>query len=195
MSTQPHERIGMSLEEFLAEGAKHAFELINGERLERMPNVYGHRFLIRWMLRQFEAFLASSPLGDVDAEVTYTVSDSAQWVQGSRIPDLAFFGSGRLAQYMRATPEWWLRPLRLVPDLTVELVSPSEKADDTAKKIAADLANGVREVWVIDMTTQAAHIHTPNGVTAIAPDGALTTPLLPAFELRLPDLFAALDEV
>ncbi|MFQ3659757.1 MAG: Uma2 family endonuclease [Anaerolineae bacterium] len=194
MSTQPHERIGMSLEEFLARGETQPFELIEGEVIARMSNVYEHVWLIEkiylWMLNH----VLAHHLGRVHKEVSYTTSDSAQWVSSSRIPDIAFYQAHRIDAYRQARPKGF-GPLRLVPDLTVELVSPSEKADDTAKKIAADLANGVREVWVIDMTTQAAHIHTPNGVTEIAPDGALTTPLLPAFELRLPDLFAALDEL
>jgi Uma2 family endonuclease len=194
MSTQPHERIGMSLDEFLARGETQPFELIEGEVIARMSNIYEHVWLIEkiylWMLNHALAH----HLGRVHKEASYTTSDSTQWVSSSRIPDIAFYQAQRINAYRQVRPKGF-GPLRLVPDLTVELVSPSEKPDETAKKIAADLANGVREVWVIDMTTQAAQVHTPHGVTEVAPDGALSTPLLPAFALPLPDLFAALDEI
>jgi Uma2 family endonuclease len=195
MKFHPQEQVGMSLEAFLAAGAEQPFELIEGEQLYRMPNYFTHSYLIRWMLDTIRAYLSGHNGGEAFQETTYVTGDSPDWVRGSRIPDIMVITAERYREFRQRMPRLQPGPLRLVPDLTIELVSPSEKPDETAKKIAADLANGVREVWVIDMTTQAAQVHTPHGVTEIAPDGALSTPLLPAFALSLPDLFAALDEV
>jgi len=43
MTTQ--EKIGMPLDEFLELGNENPFEIINGERIPKLPNLAGHSYL------------------------------------------------------------------------------------------------------------------------------------------------------
>lgn len=145
MVTAAPPRIGISLDDFLEAGEDQSFELINGERIFKMANIFGHGYLIRWLTRHIEQYLANTE-NEFFAELTYTMNESSDWMKGSRIPDLMFYSSRRMQSYRAANPRWMVEPLRIVPDLTLELISHTERFADIEKKISADLANGVQIV-------------------------------------------------
>jgi Uma2 family endonuclease len=82
--------------------------------------------------------------------------------------------------------------LRCVPDLAVEIVSPSEHASDIEEKVAAYLGAGVRTVWVFFPVKKNAAIHHADGTSRrITIDGALDAPeVLGAVTIPLASVFS-----
>ncbi len=106
-----------------------------------------------------------------------------------RIPDVAFVSWDRLPGRKRPrtpVPE-------LVPDLAVEVLSPSNTAREMERKLQEYFAAGVRLVWYIDPQTRTACAYTsPEAGTRISEEGLLEGgEVLPGFALALADVFPA----
>jgi Uma2 family endonuclease len=104
-----------------------------------------------------------------------------------RAPDLAFVASARLS----GGPSSGF--LDEVPDLVVEVVSPSDRASDVTEKALTWLDHGVRLVWVIDPRARLVTVHRPGDVIGLVRgeqavlDGA---DVLPGFRVSLDELFS-----
>jgi Uma2 family endonuclease len=108
-----------------------------------------------------------------------------------RLPDVAFVSWDRLPG--RRVPD---EPIpNVVPDLAVEVLSPSNTAKEMARKRGEYFRAGVQLVWEIDPRTRTARVYTSETVFADLTageelDGAS---VLPGFKLPLAKLFAELD--
>jgi Uma2 family endonuclease len=104
-----------------------------------------------------------------------------------RAPDLAFVTAERLT----GVPSH--RFSTMVPDLVVEVVSPSDHASEVTEKTLAWLDYGVRLVWVVDPRARLVTVHRPGDVVSLVRgenavlDGA---DVLPGFRVPLDELFA-----
>jgi hypothetical protein len=114
--------------------AEGPFEIINGEVIPVSPSVFGSGHVAAWLHDQIVLYLAAHPdggqaIGSVFSEMPFVLPDtpSSAWVTGSRVPDLMFIRAGRLADYKAAVSDWRLKPLALVPDLVVEVISPTDR--------------------------------------------------------------------
>jgi Uma2 family endonuclease len=85
---------------------------------------------------------------------------------------------------------------RIPPDLAVEVVSPSDRPRAVAEKIAIYLAAGVPLVWVVDPATRSATVHRPDQepVARSIDDVLDGEEIVPGFQIRLSDVFAAVDD-
>ena len=100
-----------------------------------------------------------------------------------RRPDLMVFlgeRSGQIDEYKVPVP--------FVPDIAVEVVSPSESAVDIRRKEKEYLAAGCQEVWVLDHANSEMWIYSSVGGRLLPHDAVLETPLLPGFVIRIEDL-------
>jgi Uma2 family endonuclease len=79
-----------------------------------------------------------------------------------------------------------------VPDLAVEILSPSNTRKEMQIKLKEYFLGGVKLVWIINPETRTAEVYTaPDKVTAIPADGTLDGgDVLPGFTLPLTTLFA-----
>lgn len=189
-------RVGMSLDDFLAEMEQSPFELIDGEKKTVMPTVLGPGDfaillydIIRFFLRDKQI------LGKLLHEITFILPDSHdnQWVKGSRIPDLMFYSGTRYADYISNTPDYYGRLLPLVPDLVVEIVSPTDSFSDVDKKIALYLQDGVQLIWVINPQQKTIGVYSMTQTLRLSGDSVLTGgEVLAGFELKLTELFATI---
>ena len=103
-----------------------------------------------------------------------------------RAPDLAFVRKERLPP-----GELPLGYLRLAPDLAVEVVSPSETAEDVQEKVDDYLRAGTRQVWTVFRKTRSVVIHFANGSTSVLREGDNLDggDLIPGFSLPVARLF------
>jgi len=175
-------KIGMPMEEFIrlydAEGP---FELIDGERLPKMPNVAGHDETTRTAFVALFQFTREHQLGEVMTESPFVLSYTSNWVTGSRQPDVMFYKAERINAYREATPDYKLKPYILVPDLVVEVVSPNDDLTDLDEKVDRYLLDGVLAVWVFDPQRRKVFIHV---LTLREPFTKQTTTLKPGETLN-----------
>lgn len=194
MSTFTPARVGMSLEEFIELGNQQPFELINGERKPKLPNVAGHNEVAQALFLALHLYAAPEALGVAVIEGTFILPDTydSNWVTGSRIPDVMFYAGNRLAQYREQNPDYRERPYAIVPDLVIEVVSPNDKVSDLDEKIDAYLQDGVRLIWVFDPQRRKVTVHDPDQENPIIFRGDAILDggdVLPNFRLSLSQIF------
>ena len=102
-----------------------------------------------------------------------------------RAPDVAFVSHERLP---KDDPDGYAR---FVPDLVVEVLSPSDRASKVKEKVRDWLAAGVRLVWVVDPRKQLARVYREDGAGAtVTGDQTLDAePVLPGFRYSLAEVF------
>ena len=100
-----------------------------------------------------------------------------------RVPDLSYVSRERLPE---STPGF----VRVVPDLVVEVLSPSDSRTYTASKIREYVEAGVRLTWLIDPERRTAEIHGCGTATrTIDADGMLDgEDVIPGFSVLLRDV-------
>ncbi len=183
-------KIGMPMMDFLEQMAKEPFELIGNERIVKFATIAEHSNIIKILFVLFYQFLIQHKLGEIFQETTYALNDTSDWVRGSRIPDLMFYSAAKFNYYTQTMPDWKKKPYLLIPDLTIEIVSPNDSYSDINKKVMADLNNGVQWVWVIDPQEKNAVIYTGNQILMLKESDALKNEdLLPGLEILLKSLF------
>lgn len=189
---QPDIQLRMSLADFIEEYHRQPFELVNGECLVLSPNVSGHQFVARTLFRLLDQFLQANAVGEVIWETPFVLMDQEDWVKGSRTPDLAFYTARHWAVYIDAIPDWQEKPIVMVPDLAVEIVSPNDRYTEINDKIDSYLADGAQIVWVIDPQRRRVVIHHAHSdqQTTLRENGVLTgDALLPGLSIPVGTLF------
>ena len=100
--------------------------------------------------------------------------------------DIAYLSAERLPGVLPRSP------LRVAPDLAVEIISPSNKAIDIEKKIHQLLSAGTALIWIVYPDLRSITVYTVNGASRLREDDALTGgDILPGFEVRVADIFPA----
>ena len=128
--------------ETLPPGDLHHYELLDGFVVMEPPAGWPHGRVEVLVVSRLERFLGKKPRG-----LVFGSSQGFNLPTGDTVePDIAFVSNERWA----AIP----RPLRgflpVVPDLVVEILSPSTKRIDQEQKKRIYERNGVREYWLID---------------------------------------------
>lgn len=155
------QQVGMSMEDFIRlHDTEGPFELIDGEKVLRMLNVAGHNAIQKILFLALQAFAEMRGIGEVFMEAVFVVSFTANWVAGSRIPDVMYYTTERLEGCKAANPDWKLKPYVLVPDLVIEVISPSDDQRQVSDKIDLYLLDGVRAVWAVDLARETVSIYT-----------------------------------
>lgn len=90
-------------------------------------------------------------------------------------PDVAYWSAAR-------RPELTRRRMETVPDLVVEVASPSTQRNDEGPKRAAYLAAGVREQWLVDPSARRIVLVDAQGrETRLDADATLASAVLTGF--------------
>lgn len=163
------------------------YELVRGVLHVSEPPGYAHGALAVELASRLSAYARPRRLGRVVVESGYVLERGPDTVRG---PDVSFIRQDRLPAPDRA--HWFIEG---GPDLSVEIVSPSERRAAIADKVADALRAGARLVWVIYPRKRTAVAHRPDGVPELIPeDGALDgRDVVPGFTLPLAELFEVLD--
>jgi Uma2 family endonuclease len=112
-----------------------------------------------------------------------------------RRPDLAFVSFERwpIDRPMSPTDDAW----DVVPDLAVEVTSPTDSADDQLEKVAEYFQAGVRLVWVVYPKVRCIHVYEAwNRIQVVTEadilDGGV---VIPGFRFPLDRLFGLVESV
>lgn len=104
------------------------------------------------------------------------------------------FGPGRIAQpdlmVFLGPVDLHQVPVERIPELCIEILSPTNRSYDTLTKRFVYGAAGVTEYWIIDPRGRAEKWTGPNLTEGAAVIDALESGLLPGFRLALAELFA-----
>ena len=170
----------------LPENELKRFYLIDGELFWDMPPGYTHGNLAGHIFRYLLNYAEEHDLGDGSVESGYFPSDDRHTLLG---PDVAFNRKENVppTDHERFVPR--------MPDLAVEVSSPSNTVAELRRKAAVYLANGTELVWLVLPERSGVEVWRlgPDGEPAtelIARDDSLTgEPVLPGFTLDLQRLF------
>jgi Uma2 family endonuclease len=186
-------RVGMPLDQFLEESSRQRFELINGEKVLLMPNVYDHIMLVKLIYDLIYEFLREHRIGHVFSEATFVLPDRSDpnWVRGSRIPDVMFVSHEKIQEYIASPLSGTRRPFAVIPELAIEVISPTDNFGDVLDKSLLYIRDGVRLVWVIDQDHRRVVEFTAAGSTEYysGEDTLTGGEVLPGFEIKLSALF------
>jgi len=162
------------------------YEFVDGRRSEKSVG-YREILLANRLCFFINKMILEQGLGIAAVEA---LIDLGQAGRSQLRPDLAFVSADR---WPVDSPETAENAWPVVPDLAVEVVSPTNTAQEIEDKTVAYLAAGVRLVWIIYPTTGRIYAH--EGLTAvrvITRDGELDGgAVLPGFRLPMSKLFPA----
>ena len=182
VTAQPHPRL--TVDEFFAlPGEQRHTQLIDGEIVVNAPSMRHQRILL-WLAYELETFRRAHPgLGEPGLEMDVPVGEFNVY-----LPDLWW-----------STPERVPGPLRFdgMPDLAVEIRSPSTWRFDIGTKKDGYEAAGLPELWLVDTAVDRVIVHRRSQPDAprfdvsfeVGAGEQLTTPLLPGLTLDIAELF------
>ena len=127
-------------------------EFINGAVIVHSPAKKRHADAIALLLRLLHPYVQINRLGFVGQEkilVTLTRNDYE--------PDVCFFSAEKAASF---TPDQMKFP---VPDLAVEVLSPSTAERDRGVKFEDYAAHGVMEYWILDPEAETVEQYVLDG--------------------------------
>ena len=162
-----------------------------------MPNVAGHDETSRATFVALHLFTKEKQLGEVMMESPFVLSYTANWVTGSRQPDVMFYKGERINAYKEASLDYKLKLYVLVPDLVVEVVSPNDDLRELDKKVDLYLADGVLMVWVMDPKPIKVSVYTPTPgkprtkqqTNLFSGDMLTGGEIIPGFEIEVAKIF------
>jgi Uma2 family endonuclease len=164
------------------------YELVNGQRVE-MPPMSIRAVTVATRLSTFiNSFAGPRRLGEAFLEMLIQ-APVPEDVDRNRRPDVCFVSIAKLNE---ARPEdenanaW-----DVVPDLAIEVTSPTDRAEEQRGKVQEYLRLGIPWVWVVYPSLRIVDVYDSSGVArTFGPDGLLPgAPVLPALEIPLGELF------
>ncbi len=164
------------------DGYRH--DLIEGEPYRMSPASPKHGKFAARVARYLDVFVDEHSLGEVfAAESGFLLSRNPDTVLA---PDAAFVRSEKIPPEDQQDGFW-----EVVPDLVVEVISPSDTVGYLVDKVAAYLDAGVEAVLTIDPRRRTLSIHTQDGISRILRDSeVLELPdILPGFSLPVGEIF------
>ncbi len=165
---------------------KRLFELVDGVLVEKAMGLQEY-FLAAFIVRALGDFVIIHRLGFVLGS-----DGMARLAPGLvRIPDVLFISWRHFPS--RRIPR--IPMLISGPDLAVEVLSPSNTAQEMDRKLHDYFGAGVLLVWYVDPVARTVEVFTaPDQSVVLRQDQTLTgDPVLPGFVLPLRDLFAELE--
>lgn len=173
-----------TLEEYAARPEELFYhELVDGELVQRPMSALAHlvvnnlsEFMIPWAVH--------TRRGKFFTEADFRYLPRAR--RTVRRPDGAFITQARLEAY-----PWGNAFLELVPDLAVEVISPSDIFYDVDRKLAEFFEAGVRRAWIINPDVPSVRVHRSfEDVTILRPgDELVDEEVLPGFRCSVDALF------
>ena len=162
------------------------YEVVNGVRVEREPMGAFETVLASWLCHLLNSFAVGRKLGLAVSQVLF-VLNAQQNLQ--RRPDVAFVSYARWPTAAVAREAAW----NVVPDLAIEVVSPSNLAEEIDRKITDYFQAGVRLVWVFYPDSGRVYVYqSPTQVSILARTDTLEGgEVLPGLQLPIVQLYEA----
>ncbi|MEP6988560.1 MAG: Uma2 family endonuclease [Chloroflexota bacterium] len=163
------------------------FELSEGMLIEMSPASFKHgrdALKLGWFIT---GFVTEYKLGETTAaETGYILFKNLDGKDTVRAPDVGFISAARIPK--EGLPEGYFPG---APDFAVEVISPTDQADEVQLKVMQYLKYGTRLIWLVYRKSQTVVVHTPTGSKTFDIDDILDGgDVLPGFKLAVRDIFA-----
>jgi len=154
-------------------------EVNAGELITMPPPKSFHSLVALAVLEALQGYLKQNPFGRAMPEAGYILSRSPLTI---RQPDVSVLSKARIHSsddYFEGAPE-----------LAVEVVSPSDIAEDLQIEVDQYLQAGAKRIWIVYPKTKRIHIfHESGSMTALDESQTLDGgDLLPGFSVKAADL-------
>ena len=151
--------IKLTFEDFakLPEREGTPYELDEGELLLEASPALRHNLIRQRIAMKLMEFVDSHDLGVVAEEVDFQLGPDTV-----RNPDVAFIASDHLKKIDLDSS-----PVEGAPTLAVEVISPTNRAEDMVKKIHQYLRAGSAAVWLIYPSLHLAEVYSAKGVRVV----------------------------
>ena len=155
---------------------------VNAGELITLPTPKSrHSLIALFVLEELQGYLKQNSIGRALPEAGYVFSEEPLTI---RQPDVSVLSKDRIRE---TDPDSYFKG---APDLAVEIVSPSNSAEDLEIKVKQYLQAGAKQVWVLYPKTQNIHVFSANVTTVLGRTQLLTgADLLPGFSVKVADLF------
>lgn len=165
----------------VADGGR--YELYRGELIPMTPVGLEHGRVVARLVRILDEYVSRNRLGAVCTEVGFELFRDPDITLA---PDIAFIETSRLPTGAAAKTF-----VPFPPDLAVEVLSPSDTATETMRKIETYLNAGVQLVWVVDPGTQRVAVYRSlRDVKVLTPEHDLDAEeIIPGFRTKVSAIF------
>ncbi len=157
-------------------------EFINGEAILHSPSRNRHLDVTGWIANLVGNFARVHKVGTVNVEKCLCV-----FPRNDYEPNIVFFGREKSASFDDDTLKF------PVPDLVVEILSPSTEERDRGVKFEDYAANGVGEYWIVDADASVIEQYILNGesyeLRQKSSSGRLRSHVLSGFECEVAAFF------
>ncbi len=160
-------------------------ELVEGEIVDMpLPNPI-HAAILATMSAELFTYVRENESGRVlVSDAPFVLNRDAEGRDTLRGLDIAYISAERLPGKLPRSP------LHVAPDLAVEIISPSNKAEDIEKLIEQLLDAGTTLIWIVYPDLQRIAVHTKEGSFKLKVSDSLSGgEVLPGFECRVADIF------
>ena len=164
------------------------YELIEGDLFEMPPPGYAHGRLAVKIARYIDIYVEEHQLGEVTVETGYHPPDSRHTLLS---PDVAFLSKAK------APHPSWVKYIPVMPDLAIEILSPTDTLRQARRKAALYLRHGTQLVWIVLPDEKGVDVcRAADGprlnIEFVGQESSLSgEQVLPGFELELGLLFPA----
>jgi Uma2 family endonuclease len=165
-------------------------EVIDGRIVEQPPMGTESVWVVNRIASRLTVFLEGQELGTMVTEMLFTLRRSPLL---RRRPDVAFVSASRwpLDRPVPRENGW-----EVIPDLAVEVVSPSDPFEDVIDRVLDFLRAGSSHAWLVLPKTRQVYVYdaeAPGTIRVLGPDDHLDAgPALPGFRCPVSTLFPPL---
>ena len=161
---------------------EHKWEFIQGEVIMHSPALNRHLAASQHCYDLLSAYVRVNRLGLVRHEKAMT-----SFPRNDYEPDVMFFG---VAKSQLITPDTLRFP---IPDMIVEVLSPSTESRDRGVKCLDYALHGVEEYWVVDPVAETVEFFRLHGQeykpAEKQTDGTLSSAVIPGFTIPVRAIF------
>ena len=160
------------------------YQLVNGELVEMSGAIFQHQVFLFQLFLPLGTQVNALGIGEILGAPYDVHLDEFNTYQ----PDLLFVSNARRQILGRLGAAG-------APDVVIEILSDSTRRRDFDEKLPVYAANGVREVWIVDLDARTVAIYTGAG-GALTParvftgDDVLVSDAMPGVAIELGPIFA-----
>ncbi len=149
------------------------WELLAGDLIEVSSATLKHQMIVTRLLMSLMTYFDLQKSGGACPDVEFALGDDIRLR-----PDVAVLLYNK---WLNADLE--KTPVPTAPDIAVEIISPTERATDSTRKVRTYIAQGVQEVWQVFPTDSTIMVYTPTSRVILNAEDTLQSSLLPGWKI------------